>query len=843
MARARGGSRGTGKYRPRFSPVDLSRYFDFPTPGRVPRAWRQRAARMPRGRETCWGIPFRFASARRRAHVVHLAQGKAPVEIPLRGKATHVCVVHYWQGPAGEAFGYAGGEHVAEYTLRFAGDREVVLPIRTRFDINWGGEGWGQGLYCAVGRGMVGVRNFDTQEARRSPDCARVQIDVYEPGPSDPCLVALENPHPQGRLMALVARGMHVTPVGIVGLTLYEGPGHPLRHSPRRYFHLDVGNAKAEITSAEADLGIVVRQPVAVEQRGHQWLKHADRGLGRPPEQRKAMGEAIVEVSAADGATLTVTARTGRRRKQVALSLGEALREGRSAAGKATLEVVHPRRTWVQVTVRDESTGDPTAVRIHFSGPRGEYYAPYGHHQVVNTNWFEDYGADVQLGGTPYAYVRGQFQTELPVGEVYVEMVKGFEYEPVRRKIRIRPGQRELELTIRRAHDWRTDGWVTADTHVHFISPHTAWLQGQGEGVNLINLLASQWGRLFTNVGDITGEPSVEKDDTLVWVGTENRNHMLGHLSMLGTQGKPVYPMCCGGPHEAYVGDPDLRAMAEWADECRRKDGVVIRPHFPFPNLENPVDIVLGKYDGVEFRGIGADPGGPLEDPCLHEWYRYLNCGYRVAAVGGTDKMSAGMPVGGARTYARLDRNRGFNFANWARAIRKGRTFTTSGPLMELTVDGRAPGDVIRLKGGAGTVEMHAAASCVWPIHRLEIVVNGQVVATEHQREGAHRLELRHRMSLAGSCWIAARCGSRLFQQHCWPTRVGAHTSPVYVVVPGSELFSPSDAQYMLTMIEGGLAYLDTLSVRADEKRHREIRRIYRQAHDQLHRRMVAHSH
>ena len=69
-------------------------------------------------------------------------------------------------------------------------------------------------------------------------------------------------------------------------------------------------------------------------------------------------------------------------------------------------------------------------------------------------------------------------------------------------------------------------------------------------------------------------------------------------------------------------------------------------------------------------------------------WYRYLNCGYRVAAVGGTDKMSAGMPVGGVRTYARLDRNRPFNFGNWAEAVRKGRTFTTSGPLIDLTVVG-----------------------------------------------------------------------------------------------------------------------------------------------------------
>lgn len=56
--------------------------------------------------------------------------------------------------------------------------------------------------------------------------------------------------------------------------------------------------------------------------------------------------------------------------------------------------------------------------------------------------------------------------------------------------------------------------------------------------------------------------------------------------------------------------------------------------------------------------------GGTLDEFCFHECYRYLNCGCRVVAVGGTDRMTAGMPVGGVRTYARLDPNLGFSFEN-----------------------------------------------------------------------------------------------------------------------------------------------------------------------------------
>ena len=60
---------------------------------------------------------------------------------------------------------------------------------------------------------------------------------------------------------------------------------------------------------------------------------------------------------------------------------------------------------------------------------------PYGHRHEVNDNWFEDYGGDLKLGSTQYAYVDGQFQAELPVGEVYVEIAKGFEYRPVRQQL------------------------------------------------------------------------------------------------------------------------------------------------------------------------------------------------------------------------------------------------------------------------------------------------------------------------------------------------------------------------------------------------------------------------
>jgi hypothetical protein len=117
--------------------------------------------------------------------------------------------------------------------------------------------------------------------------------------------------------------------------------------------------------------------------------------------------------------------------------------------------------------------------------------------------------------------------------------------------------------------------------------------------------------------------------------------------------------------------------------------------HFPYPAGEQAADIVLGKFDAVElFPDFGLR--------FLH-WYRALNCGYRLPAVGGTGKMGAGTPVGGNRTYARLG-GEPVNPANWARAVCNGNTFMTTGPLLLFEADGRAPGREIRWGQGGGSI-------------------------------------------------------------------------------------------------------------------------------------------
>jgi hypothetical protein len=614
------------------------------------------------------------------------------------------------------------------------------------------------------------------------------------------------------------------------------GEEHPLRHHRMEAFRIQLPGQEAtapDQIDVQVDMGIIGRKYFVSAFDPQIWMESALKGWGDEGRPDHSKQHFIVEVTANSDATLRVA------NHEVNMKALYSQHKTESRDGKVRVELLGPQKTWLKVMIEDASTGKPTPARVHFRTPDGLYLPPYGHRHEVNDNWFEDYGADLKLGSTSYAYMNGSFDIEVPVGDVYVELSKGFEYRPIREKLNIQPGQRELRLRLERPIDLRKKGWVTADTHVHFISPETAILEAQGEGINLVNLLASQWGDLFTNVGDITGNAAgASRDDTIVWVGTENRQHLLGHISMLGTKGAPVFPMCASGPEESYLGDPNWMCLADWADLCREREGVVVAPHFPYPYAEVVADIILGKLDAAEIRDFDVPT---LNTFAVTEWYRFLNLGYRLAAVGGTDKMSAGTPVGGIRTYSYIGEDQ-FSFANWARAVRAGRTFTSSGPLLSLKVEGHEVGDEIKLPAGGGTLEVEAHAESVMPFHQLEVVVNGKVVASETaSTDGTRTSRLQTRLHLKQSSWIAARCLSRSKAWPNWPVFMAAHTSPIYINLADHGLFYPAEATYMLTLLEGGMTWLDTLSIPADPARQAHIRGIFQSAAETLHQRLHKH--
>jgi hypothetical protein len=461
-------------------------------------------------------------------------------------------------------------------------------------------------------------------------------------------------------------------------------------------------------------------------------------------------------------------------------------------------------------------------------------------HRQPNISWFEDYSVDYVNEGTHVCtYIPGETSIKLPAGKVYVEVSKGFEINPVRKVFEISKDTEEITIEIEKALHWREKGWVSADTHVHFLSPGSALMEGSGEGVNIVNLLASQWGELMTNVGDFDGKTTFGSKasggdgEYMVRVGTENRQHVMGHISLLGYENNIITPLTTGGPDESALGDPVEILLTEWAMQCKKQNGIVILPHFPNPRLENAAAIISGGIDGVEMTSWGYLYGG-IDPYSLTDWYRYLNCGYFVAAVGGTDKMSADTAVGTVRTYARISDDHEFTYDEWKEAVRRGQTFVTYGPLVEFTVEGKPAGSQIEMSGNGGTVNISwEVASVTIPMSRVDLIVNGMVKesvpVSNWNGSGSWNLKVTE------SSWIALLVRGKYPDK---PEIIAAHTSPVMIRLKDSPMLVAEDALTILDQVEGAMAYLDTIGTRAEDKIYKRMKMVLTSAHRILHNRM-----
>ncbi len=800
----------------------------------------------PRGECVAWGMPFTvgrplvakdapaetdFTPFRARSLVFMHTTDRKPLEwnrdgvhSPTRGTG---CL----------------GEAVADYVIRYTDGTEARHTLLRRHEIGMYWRHWGENCFQAVAHQKQRTLTPLTEQHEQPFPWGQTQTRTLVPDmmPWVNWIWSWRNPFP-GKEIA----GLRIEPRGealvLSGLSAGRTESCPYRWEGRRKAVLRLPKGETFepaldemglLKQVQLDLGQVISARPRTCYPDDTWAKTYNNQLPLVSEN-----EVLVEYTAHPEARFHCP---GRKPLPVA-----ALEQ---AKGAGALTPVAPATQTVKIRVVEKGSRRPVAVKLHVHGAAGEYLAPNHRHRIPNTAWFEDYSADfVHEGLHDCTYIDGEAVFKLPLGRVYIEVSKGYEIKPVRKVVEITPGRRSITLTLSRVLPWRARGWVTADTHVHFLSPQTALLEGRAEGVNVVNLLASQWGELMTNVGDFDGKTTFGSREAggdgehLVRVGTENRQHVLGHISLLGYGGAMITPMTTGGPDESAIGDPVEVLLTEWARQCHRQGGLVVIPHFPNPRCENAVTLIEGDADAVEMTSWGNIHGG-IDPYSLSDWYRYLNCGYAVPAVAGTDKMSADTPVGAIRTYARITDGDPFTYENWMAAVRRGETFVTYGPLLEFTVDGHPAGNTIAVGHHGGTVTVnYRLASCTVPMTRVDLVVNGEIAESRTVKPWA--AEGYWTCALEKSAWMALLVRGRYPDK---PEIIAAHSSPVMVHVEGSVLSSATDALTILEQIEGAMAYLETLGTRADDAARKRMRLVltaaHRRLHNQMHQRGQYHRH
>jgi hypothetical protein len=809
----------------------------------------------PIGSCVSWGIPFEIDEA------VLLLDRPVSVEI-VPSRARWLVFLHTLDvrppllGAGGSISpsprsGRLGG-HAADYVIRYAGGDEVRAAIRRRHQIGTFTRFWGENCFEAVAHHKPYPLRGAQEQLAPEWGWSQTRVSSADEGSWVNWLWAWENPYPERSIAGFrFEPAAGVTNPGLILIAAISAgnvASHPLRWQMRRKARLVLPEGvpfqpdlddDGLLQQVQIDLGQVISATPRLVYPDETWSEGYNNQL-----PTLSGNEILLEYTAHPEADFYLSGPEGDRTVPIA--------EVESTPSSGAIHAVAPAQQEVTLRVVERGGSRPVPVKLHIHGEWGEYLAPLDRHRILNLSWFEDYGVD--YGHIPdwsgrarvhaCTYIPGETRVKLPIGKVYIEVSRGFEIRPVRKVLEITAETDEVTLELDRILPWREKGWVTADTHVHFLSPISAMLEGSAEGVNVINLLASQWGEMMSNVGDFDGRNTWGSREAggdgefLVRVGTENRQHVLGHISLLGYQGPIIAPMTTGGPDESALGDPVEVLLIEWARQCRKQGGLVVLPHFPHPRAEHAAGIISGDVDAVEmtslhYRYLGIDPYS------LSDWYRYLNCGYLVPAVGGTDKMAAITAVGTVRTYAHIEPDVEFTYETWKQAIRRAETFVTYGPLLEFLVDGQPMGSRIAMSARGGTVDVtwHVASVTI-PLTRVELVVNGEV--RESQTVPPEQDSGHWSVRLDRSSWLALLVRGQYADK---PEMIAAHSTPVMIEVEGSPLLAAADAVTILDQIEGAMAYLDTVGTRAEDRAYKRMRLALEAAHRTLHNRLHQQGH
>ncbi|HEY3289871.1 MAG TPA: hypothetical protein VGK87_07080, partial [Anaerolineae bacterium] len=669
-----------------FAPIGLQGVAGAPLAGQLAAAhvsseMSQALEYAPDGDCICWGIPFDAG-----APVVLAEQPSRVVFAPTL--ARQLIFMHTSDArplpknasgfiPATRGAGQLG-EHAADYVIEYADGSEERVLIRRRYQVGAFQRRWGENCFEAVPMRKQAPIHPPHEQLVDGWGGAQTRIDSNRDNARWMNWIwSWENPRPELPITAIRFEPISGVMV-LFAVTAGQASSLPLTWRRRRKALLNLPHGvkfdprldgEGLHKQLQLDLGQVISATARTVYPNDQWETTYNNQVPTISES-----DVLVEYAAhADACFHLTDDADGARVIPV--------RQVEAEQSSPVLTPLAPATQKVTLRVVERVNGKPIAVKLHVHGAAGEYLAPVDRHRIPNPRWFEDYSVDFSHRWThACTYIDGEARLNLPLGKVYIEVSKGFEIRPVRRIVEVAPETREITIELEKVLNWRERGWVTADTHVHFLSPITALLEGAAEGVNIINLLASQWGELMTNVGDFDGRNTWGSREAggdgeyLVRVGTENRQHVMGHISLLGYNGRIIAPMTTGGPDESAIGDPIEALLSEWAQQCKQQGGIVVLPHFPQPRAEHAATVVNGDVDAVEMTAWGDLYSG-IDPYSLSDWYRYLNCGYLMAAVGGTDKMSADTAVGTVRTYAHIAPDQEFNYANWMAAVRRAETF------------------------------------------------------------------------------------------------------------------------------------------------------------------------
>ena len=410
----------------------------------------------------------------------------------------------------------------------------------------------------------------------------------------------------------------------------------------------------------------------------------------------------------------------------------------------------------------------------------------------------------------------------LAPGKYTIDVSRGPEYVTKRVPLEVSAAGATASLQLERWIDLPARGWYPGDHHVH--SAGCLHYETPSQGVEPRDMIRHLLGEALSVGSVLTWGPGYyyqkqffeARDNTLSTPDTLMRYDLevsgfpsshAGHLVLLRLK------------DQDYPGTKKIEDWPTWdlpvLKWAKAQGAVVGFAHSGWglqvkgsalPTLEIPPYDGIGAneyvvdvaHDAVDFISTVDTP--PVWE--LNIWYHTLNVGFRTRISGETDfPCIYGDRVGLGRSYVKLDR---LTYDGWTEGIRDGRAYVTDGKshLLDFRVDDRhvgTAGSELRLaKPRAVTVRALVAARLderpdatvrskrgddkpYWELERarigdsrevpVELIVNGEAVATQRIVADGIARELTFPLTIARSSWVALRI------------LPSSHTNPIFVLV------------------------------------------------------------
>jgi TolB protein len=471
-----------------------------------------------------------------------------------------------------------------------------------------------------------------------------------------------------------------------------------------------------------------------------------------------------------------------------------------ASAGGAVQDIPIGRWEWgeptgtLRVRTRLTSTGGAAAAaRLHATDATGHPVLPQ-----PGQAWFDG------QHGRVFFYSPGVIDLVVPAGRVTVSAVHGLATPMVTGSAVVTGGgTAEIVLELQPVWEAQRAGWYSGDHHFHLnygglhdLAPADLLPMMRGEDLDVATPLLAN---LHNRFEDQRYWGWRHEAPQAVRFGQEVRAHFHGHVGIFAVDS--LFWPWIWGPGNPVYNRADI-SNAEAMRHARAHGGVGVYVHpvsgrDPFTNLasiplELVPDAVLGDMHAIELACLWTDELGTAA-----LWYRLLNIGRPILAVAGTDVMNdyfRTMAIGTTRVYAKVDGP--FSFDTYNTALQAGRSFVSTGPLLEFTVRAAGidnagagsagdvgPGGIISGPQAAWSLNVHSAV----PYDRVELLVNGSVVWSGAGADAPGTRSHSGTIDLPAGGWIAVRAFSEGGVE--WPAMnptAFAHSSPIWIGRIGS---------------------------------------------------------